>query len=352
FAGFAETVDPLEEIAIMAEAVQQCHDRLAATVDLSAFNTSSNSDDVDDLRRALGYDRWSLYGVSYGTRLALETMRRHGEHIEFVILDSVYPPEVGGLDWAEAISLEAVPRVISGCLEEASCGAQFPGLEQNLVDAMAMLDAEPFLAETNDSQGTNHQLQLSGADMYAGLFNALYDPSVIPMVPLLIAIAGNGNFNFLNLVADGALPGLIGLSEGARYSMDCSDWGTLAIPAAGALEASLAAHPELSTLYVGHSVPFCAAWDVEPAPPEFLEGVVSDLPTLVLAGEFDPVTPVAQSQQTASRLSQSAFYVFPGLGHGPSYNTDCAATMVRDFLVAGAVVDDGCWAAIPTTTFP
>ena len=61
-----------EFAARSADATQACHDRLVADGwDLSAYNTTENAADVADLRVALGIPQWNLYGVSYGTDLAL-----------------------------------------------------------------------------------------------------------------------------------------------------------------------------------------------------------------------------------------------------------------------------------------
>ena len=351
FASFTATLAPEAELELMAEAVEACRDRLAAETDLDAYDTPTSARDVEDLRRALGIERWNLYGTSYGSRLALEIMRQAGERVDAAVLDSAYPPQLGDVEWMERGALEALPRLIEGCLAEASCGAQFPGLSQNLADAIVALDAEPYAAAAEDSMGGTHELLLTGADMYAGLYNALYDPELIPNVPLLIAIAGiGGNFNFLDLLAEQALPSLIREAEGARFSIDCADTGRLVD--AQELSLSLAAHPELTTAYMGYAVPFCALWGVEPVPAAFNEPVVSDVPALVLAGEFDSVTPSWQGELTVETLSAGELLVFPGQGHAPSFRNECAAQIVRGFFVDQAVLDYSCFDEQPETTFP
>lgn len=76
------------------EAVRACRDRITAEGwDPADFNTTQNAADLADLRTALGIDEWNLYGVSYGTDLALQTLRDHPEGIRSVVLDSVVPPQ-------------------------------------------------------------------------------------------------------------------------------------------------------------------------------------------------------------------------------------------------------------------
>jgi pimeloyl-ACP methyl ester carboxylesterase len=85
----------LEEAnAIEVEAMLRCRDRLIQEgIDLSAYNSAASAADVNDLRIALGYDQVNLYGVSYGSRLALTVMRDYPGILRSVILDSTYPPE-------------------------------------------------------------------------------------------------------------------------------------------------------------------------------------------------------------------------------------------------------------------
>ena len=76
-----------------AAALRECRDRLAANgVDLASYNSTENAADIADLRVALGIDSWSVYGVSYGSRLALIVLRDHPQGIRSVVLDSVSPP--------------------------------------------------------------------------------------------------------------------------------------------------------------------------------------------------------------------------------------------------------------------
>src|SRR5262249_33436670 len=62
-------------------------------VDVAAYNTNASGDDLEDLRRALGVERLSLLGYSYGISFALAAIRWHGEHFNRVILASVQGPD-------------------------------------------------------------------------------------------------------------------------------------------------------------------------------------------------------------------------------------------------------------------
>ena len=105
-----------------AAALQKCRDRLAATgVDLAAYNTAENAADIADLRVALGIDTWNVYGVSYGSNLALSVLRDHPQGIRSVVLDSVSPPSNNIVEnwWtAPASSFKAIFVVYPAVLRE------------------------------------------------------------------------------------------------------------------------------------------------------------------------------------------------------------------------------------------
>ena len=112
------------------------------------------------------------------------------------------------------------------------------------------------------------------------------------------------------------------------------------------LRPSLAARPEYGTLLTGGQ-PDCAAWGVAPAPAGFNEPVTTDVPTLVLADEYDPITPPADSRATADALPDAAFVRFPGLGHGAVFSHPCPEAVYKAFLAdPGAAPDTSCVAAM------
>ena len=78
----------------------------------------------------------------------------------------------------------------------------------------------------------------------------------------------------------------------------------------------------------------CEIWPVEEAEPWVKEPLVSDIPTLLLTGEFDPVTPPEYGQLVAGYLTNSYFFEFPGIGHNVIVASACARS------ISGAFLDD------------
>ena len=137
-------------------ATQACHDRLVSQgVNLQAYNSAENAADVADLQVALGYDEWNLYGISYGTRLALTVMRDHPEGVRSVVIDSVYPPEVNSWEEYGQNTADEFNKLFQGCAADAQCNDAYPDLEQTFYTTVDQLNAEP--AQYSGTDATRRQ---------------------------------------------------------------------------------------------------------------------------------------------------------------------------------------------------
>jgi pimeloyl-ACP methyl ester carboxylesterase len=126
-------------------ATKACHDRLVADgVDLSAFNTTENSADYDDLRKALKIKQWNVYGLSYGTDLALSLMRDHPEGTRSVIIDAVVPPSAAGLGWTWTNANEAVNNIFRACANQPACAATYGDLSAQFTAQVQKLEVNPL----------------------------------------------------------------------------------------------------------------------------------------------------------------------------------------------------------------
>lgn len=76
----------------------------------------------------------------------------------------------------------------------------------------------------------------------------------------------------------------------------------------------------------------CAIWQSETAPQSETEAIFSDIPTLVLAGNYDPVTPPVWGQIAAETLSNSTYAEFPGVGHSAVDGGDCPLGIALSFI--------------------
>lgn len=324
---YAEQLSPEERDEREFDLLMDCQsDLIDQGINLAAYNSVENAADVSDLITALGYEEANLYGISYGTRLALAAMRDHPEHIRSVILDSVFPPQVN-LDSELAPNAYRVLReLFDACASSSACSAAYPDLEQTFYAAIDILNSAPRPIEL--SSGT---VWVDGDLLADAIFGMFYDTEALPWIPRVITRARQGDVSALQPALEATLDESA-VSWGMHYSVECNE----ELPFNTYDEAAALAEglpPQVAASYLS---PFmydvCEAWESGQADPTANEAVVSDIPTLVVAGRFDPVTPPAWAELAAETLSSSYYYQFPNVGHGVIRSDGCALMIALDFL--------------------
>ena len=176
------------ERAAIVDGLTACRRRLeAAGVDLGDYDTEASVRDLDQIRAALGYDRWNLLGISYGARLSLAAMRSTPEHLRSVILDSVYDVTGGGLAAQAASAERAFRQLADGCAADPTCHAAHPDVAATIDAVRERYNATPIQVDVDLGRGAGPQhWVITGDDAMAGLFNALYDASLIPALPTIL----------------------------------------------------------------------------------------------------------------------------------------------------------------------
>ena len=315
-----QQLSPQREANLQVQATRQCRARLVASgINLNAYTTLANAADVADLRVALGYPALNLYAVSYGTRVALTVMRTHPRGIRSVILDSVVPPDVNSITSPLATAARAFAVLFQGCAADAACAAAFPNLQQTFSRVVQRLNATPAAIRTQDlTTGKTYTVLLTGDRMIDLLFSALYVTPYIPALPAMIALADRGNFRIPSLLY-GPLE-LIDASfnEGVYYSVQCSEDAPFTTAQQVRVDARVldpVIRPAFQESQLGE-LQACQSWHVRPVPPAQRRPVTSAIPTLILSGQYDPITPPADSLQAARTLRHNYRFVFPGMGHG------------------------------------
>lgn len=335
-------------------AVQACHDRLVSEgVNLQAYNSFENAADVADLRVALGYEEWNLFGISYGTRLALTVMRDHPEGVRSVVIDSVYPPEVNSWEEYGANTADVFGRLFKACADNAECSAAYPGLEKSFYDTVDKLNAEPASYTGKDAtSGESTDKTLSGNELIDRVFQIMYSSESIPALPMTLSEVANGNYAALDdLEAGGPAQSArrqapsedVSDSEGMNNSVDCQE--EVAFNNEDKAITNVPANPPLlhdnSVSAIQSTFSDCQIWGVKPADKIEAQPVKSDLPTLVMAGEFDPITPAKWAKSAASYLPNSTFFLIPGGGHGVVDFDDCTKGIMQAFLDVPTAKPDG-----------
>ncbi|MEZ4532141.1 MAG: alpha/beta hydrolase [Thermomicrobiales bacterium] len=180
-------------------AAQACvAEATAKGADLSQYNSISNANDVVALVKALGYDAYNLYSISYGTRLALEVMRSHPESgLRSVVLDSTYPPEIPSYEQFPLEPHEVVIQLFADCQRDANCAAAHPDLQNRFVALLAQLREQPIGAADGRS--------VSDRELIAVMQTLGGNIQAVPYVPAMIAELERGETATFEGIASGSL---------------------------------------------------------------------------------------------------------------------------------------------------
>ena len=337
---------PLDEIATLAtEAADLCRDRwLRQAVSLPAYTSAQSAADLNDLRLALGYEEWNLYGISYGTKLALTTMRDFPNGIRSVVLDSTYPLQVDLYAELPANATRAFNVLFDSCAAEAACNSAFPDLKTVFFDLVKELNDTPVdVPITVVNRFTLERLDsalINGDGLVEMLFQSLYIPEIIPLLAAMLYDVRDGDVELLGLIAEGYISGIQFSSDGMYFSVQCSEEVPFSSRDEG--DATGEVYPEVQN-WADNDVFFsiCQIWGAGEADPIENEPVISDIRTLILAGEFDPITPPAWGELVAENLSNSFYFEFPDVGHGVSLSGECALGMTLGFFDDPTIEPDG-----------
>ena len=346
-----ETQQPLQQIfedALPEKLVVQCLGKLDA--DPRLYVTSIAVEDIDEVRAALGYEKINVWGGSYGTRMGLEYLRRHGDRVRTVVLDGVAPATMKLPLSFVTDGDAALQRLIEACEGEVRCRRIYPGLARTIASVRGELARRPVRAAIQDPRtGERETISVNENVFLSGLFRPLYVAELASLLPLGISAAAQGDFNPLlaqNLeFADDVSENL---SIGMHLSVICAE----DIPRITPEDMAKLPSSFFGRALVDDFIRACKLWPRGKVPADFYEPVRSNVPTLIFSGGIDPATPPRHADLVAQTLPNSRHFVAPQLGHGVSLH-GCAPRLIESFIRAGnaAKLDGRCLERIPRPLF-
>lgn len=335
------------------KAVKACRKRLVrAGIDLGDFDTPASVEDMESIRQAFGVETWNVFGGSYGSRLGLAYAREHPERVRSLVLDSVYPPEVGSVAHWSGLPQRALDNLFAACAADEACQDGFGDLSALFDQAVRSFDREPEVLETSFTlrgETISQRFVVTGADVRGGYFSALYRTALIPLLPGITEDLAQGNRAIVSAFLGVGVPQLLELSEGAQLSVDCADAQRL-LDRKQLKEALRKAKAD-ALVTLGTSMAFCKQWKVDSVPESFNEPVEVDVPTLVLGGTLDPITPYEDSLAQAERMPNARFVGVPRAGHGGAGFSACTLSALNGFWSDPAAELPACIADIEPLPF-
>ncbi|WP_299361719.1 alpha/beta fold hydrolase [Winogradskyella sp.] len=312
-----------EEIAELKKRVQSCTDYLKT--DPRQFSTATNAKDLEALRQHLGYKQLNLFGGSYGTRLGLKYMELYPNHVRSAILSGLFPPEIRMYDHLFSSFSHSFNKMFSDCAKNSKCNTNYPNLKTEFLKFYSSLKAKPIQIFLN---GTN--FVLNQQDILLFIHQMLYKDSTIEALPKFILALKNRDKKYIAGTINSFLPRLTLINLAVYYSIMTADEGRFNNQAKLNKDSRdlLFADTGLSLFSADPEV--IKIWpsvNVESNP---MQPVKSNIPTLLISGEYDPVTPPSNGDTAAKRLRLGQHVIFSNDGHVP-INT-CFFSLAKQFL--------------------
>lgn len=321
-----QNLSPERQATLLSGAVRRCHARLTRNINLNAYTTLADAADIADLRRALGYKQVDVYAVSYGTRVALTMMRAFPAGIRSVILDSVYAPQINTYTDPQRSEARLFKLIFTDCARSRACNKPFPHVQTTFYRLITRLNTKPVIISTKDTtSGKRYRVLITGFVLADLVSSVPYVTPLIPTIPKMIYQASRGNFGLVSQAYGDVEFTVLDIDLGTYYSVECGE--DAPFTSAQAIKASVQSLPGL----IRHSVLTarlgefndCKTWRVPKVDPVQKQPVRSSIPTLVMEGQYDPITPPADGALAARTLSHHYFFVFPGTGHGARFGGPC-----------------------------
>ncbi len=344
------------ELIEINNAFQACADRVIAEgADVSAYNSVASANDADAIREALGYETWNVLGISYGTRLGQELVRQHPDGVRALILDSVQPtdPAFGSLASVAQTFEGAAEQLFAGCAADEACASTYPDLEDRLRAIITQAGVDPFELQAADQlTGEFYDVIVDDTRLAAAVFQSLYSPEAFSALPEMVAELEQGETAILATLMGLNITNAPFISNGMYASVMCHDFLAELTPPE-AFEAGLSGDALFDEVFDNSGFEelrgMCVAFDTGSADPSVIEPVESDVPTLIMAGAYDPITPPSFAEVIAPGFSNGQLAILPHAGHGV-VGTDCGMAIAIDFFAdPSAEADQSC---IPSSATP
>ncbi len=327
-------VDSSDLLTSPAKLESQCAKEIGSK--RAFFTTAQSVADIEALRVAAGYSKLVVFGVSYGTKVAEEYAQTYPANVAGLILDSVVTPT--GPDAFNQTTFAAIPRVLGDLCAGGACARATPNVDTDLAAVLKHTAIKPLSGRVIDGHGFSIKTQLTSQDIFNVLLAGDLNPGLRAMLPSALHSAHNGDTAALARVVAHAngLDDVLGLQSTDEVPEDdalfldttCEEsalpWPrdvTDPVQRKALAKAAVAALPTTEftpfsrkDVLAGQAITFCLGWPQASPPPPVL-GPLPTVPTLILEGQADLRTTVADAQSVAAQIPGSTLVVVPHDGH-------------------------------------
>jgi pimeloyl-ACP methyl ester carboxylesterase len=316
-----------DDLGKMRSAALACLKQISPRADPRYYTTTVAGQDLEAVRKALGSPAFDLIGVSYGTRMAQQYLMHYPDAVRSVVLDSSVPNTLAlGESFAQTLD-EALKLQFARCTAEPACRQRFGDPDQTLYQLRDALRANPHPVSFRDPETYKAVKRVLNESSLASVVRMFaYTPPTAALLPMSIDAAAHGDVGPLlgqAKILSGDLSELMG--SGMQYSVICSEDADLLTP-----------RPQdeqtiLGTKMIDSLKAVCSVWPKGTRPADFHAPLKTDKPVLLLAGQYDPVTPPRYAQEIAQGLPNARVLVLKGQAHSVMA-AGCAPKLIKQFV--------------------
>ena len=324
FAVARQNLSPKEELKALDSIFNQCSKALnKKKIDLAGYNSKENAADFEELRKDLGYEQWNLLGASYGSRLGLTIMRDFPNSVRSSIFVGIFPPE-SQLSGKTIIDFEkSLFEVLRRCEQSEKCNSKYPNLKNRLLSILKKLESEALRLDYDSKP-----FFLNRRDALLLLHQSLYSRQTIADIPEIIQAIEKGNLDPINNV----LQRIEFIYNLVHWPMNISVMAYEELPFMDSLEIINAQNKSKLGFDIMTFEGLNSLSDWHPFRAEAFENqpVISDIPTLMVSGGLDPITPIRNSVEALKYLKNGYEAVFLDESHDLA--NPCFLQITQDFL--------------------
>ena len=317
-----------ETLEFMLKAVRKAHDRfLEEGINLSAFNNTEIANDIDMIMKALNYGTYHVFGFSAGTLTVQYLLKNHSESLSSAVMTAIVDRKEN-LAAGNSNTIATMETIFDDCRTDEKYREAYPDLENRFLTLLDELNENPATIKLED-KGNTVDYKITGDKLSRWLTFGMYWNGQLPAtVNKLI----NGDFSEVQATLFVATPQPT-FCHGIGFSITANEF-------ANSFLMDFPYNREYEIFYNGlktawHSPQFnlkmCEIWDVEPMKSDY-QPIVSDVPTLMLCGEYDHVCPPKYAEQLANGLKDSHIFIFEGMAHSEVAMSPCMPLMLNEFI--------------------
>lgn len=309
----------------------ECSSKLTAKqIDLNGFTSFQMAADAEEIRKALQIQNWNLYGISYGTMVSLLYIRHFSESVKSAILDSPFPPNAPSFDFVRTMN-SALQTIQIKVSENVLTNDKRKDVIENFKTIASRLDKEP--AKFNGAD-------FNGEDFANAMVSAFYKTDVVPLIPLALYEFAQGNDSLLQVFVDNmssteAYGKYNEIQSALITCFECKPRTSDETP-----ESLESAYPHLASLSMADDIELCYSFRPERPDSSFYLPVKSDIPVLVMVGEYDPGTPPFYAEAAVEKLSNATLIVASNASHAVMYSSDCVFNTMKSFVEDPSIKPD------------